>query len=402
MFIKFLFRMVTFCAVCTGFFASAMEQQAELLDAVQSNDAMCIQQLAHAGVDIHGDHERAFFEAVTQHKWDAMRVLIELGAHVHVGGNIALRTVVNHRKNALIRQLVERGADIDVGDGMALRSAVRAGGTYMVEFLLNHGANVNVTKMQGYGNSDTPLSIAIERDNFSMIELLVAFGATITDEIMCSVLAKERYAIADFFLHQRAAGNNPVDINRFASQFCWHTNIRWCIEHGANERSLLDKGLCSAVECGNVSAAQWFVEHGADVNADDGQILVKAVDACYRYISDDGLNEGAVKKVFNPEKLCMIAWLFDQGMHQAHKERALIYASNNLCSEVVDELIRLGVSPNAVSGKLVQMAIERRNLDDLVRLVAAGADIGGDRFMRLAENAHDDRIVRFLHCVRRR
>ncbi len=148
---------------------------------------------------------------------------------------------------------------------------------------------------------------------------------------------------------------------------------------------------------------QWLLEHGADVNADDGKALTCAIDYIHeqQHACDSEYYDYPRSEKFEPEVIEKIRWLVAHGANEESKKHALRYAARQGFNGVVCELIRLGVDPNIDDGFLAQKAIKSRNLNELMKLVEFGAHLQDEKFVILAKEAHDERIMCFLRIMRR-
>jgi ankyrin repeat protein len=318
-----------------------------------------------------------------------------------VGHDCALRVAVNRHKFDLIPLLVEHGADVNVNDGMPLRTAVCENEIELAEFLVAHGADVNVVKLLPGNRQQTPLGLAVEKNNLPMAKMLAEHGAFISDTLVAHTLSYEYFPVADAFLAVRAQQNCPVDLNALVCRMHSCASIRWCVEHGVHDRAVLQNGLYLAAACLNTEYAQWFIDQGADINADNGKILLKVISyAYYKEERDWPYNDYVL--YMRLHALDVIRWLFDHGLAPVFKDAALCYASKAGYREIVDELIRLGADVNAQDGCLACHAIKKRSLDELMRLVEYGADVCDDKFMTLAEQVDDKRILQFLRIMRKK
>ncbi len=111
----------------------------------------------------------------------AVRTLIEFGADVNTGRSpreterTALLYAALEGSVETVRALLEAGADVNRGaeEFSVLFGAVGSGSVETLETLLDAGARVDVTNDKG----DTPLALAIERDQQDMVQRLRAAGA---------------------------------------------------------------------------------------------------------------------------------------------------------------------------------------------------------------------------------
>lgn len=123
----------------------------------------------------------------------------------------------------------------------------------MIEYLLKHGADVNAR--EHYFDGDSPLMLAVGKNNLDLVKLLVEHGANPNIKYIDEVGDTEGYT--PFLL---AIQNNNFDM------------VKLLVEHGANVNSEADCGdtpLSLAVERNNFEMVKYLVEHGANVNRKD-------------------------------------------------------------------------------------------------------------------------------------
>ena len=112
-----------------------------------------------------------------------LQALLQKGTPVDQKGGpmdeTALMIAARHGNLGIVRTLIDAGADINAkskyGD-TALTAATYFCHPPITEFLLDHGADVNV---QNYAYGSTPLMLANECNDISIVEALIKRGATI-------------------------------------------------------------------------------------------------------------------------------------------------------------------------------------------------------------------------------
>ena len=188
---------------------------------------------------------------------DLLQVLMENGAGIGARDNDYLTPLhiaarVGNMKS--IQILAEWGVDVTayllIANGTPLHEAVAQGHESVVRYLLNMGANIDV---ESY-NAGSPLCVAVRRQDVSMIQLLLDYGAS--TNITWRSPEKEETTM----LHQAVADRNEEI-------------LRQLLGHGAHP-NVFDKPLARtplhiAAQQGNVSVIQILLQHGADVTLCD-------------------------------------------------------------------------------------------------------------------------------------
>ena len=125
--------------------------------------------------------ETALSLAARHQHWDVARTLLEHGAKVRGGifGGTLLPNAITSNEHDIATFLVENGVDVNALDTVSGRRpldlAALNGNLDIAEVLLDHGADVEV---DGADTKHTLLRLAIDKRNTSMIQRLLARGAT--------------------------------------------------------------------------------------------------------------------------------------------------------------------------------------------------------------------------------
>ena len=149
-----------------------------LIRAAESNNKALVQMLIGAGADVNAQnifHKTALYYAVKSGNKDTVEVLLNAGADCNIKiyeGDTVLFIAVLHQYKEIVKQLLNAGADPnnirDNNSWTALADAVYTGDFELVQMLMNAGANVNAK----FGSGNTALSIAIQRKQFHLLDLL--------------------------------------------------------------------------------------------------------------------------------------------------------------------------------------------------------------------------------------
>ena len=213
-----------------------------------------------------------------------------------------------------------------------------------LEFWLKFGVDVN-------WNGSVLLQCAVGYKQISTVEMLLKAGAKVDNDAILQS-AVERF------------GKPAIDI------------VRLLLTHGASARNPELIGF--AVRMGNVSIAKMLLEHGADVHADDNQLLIGAV-------VDDNLRMVKVLLHFHAD---VRAW----------DDLCIQNAATWSCYAIVKALIDHGADVNANDGDALIKAALRGRTKIVKLLVDHGAEVtaqNSQAFRHAANKGHED-IVRLL------
>ncbi|XP_014284779.1 poly [ADP-ribose] polymerase tankyrase isoform X1 [Halyomorpha halys] len=180
-----------------------------------------------------------------------------------------LHFAAGYNRVAVVEYLLSHGADVhskDKGGLVPLHNACSYGHYEVTEMLVKHGANVNVADLWKF----TPLHEAAAKGKYDIVRLLLQHGADPTkknrDGAMAVELVKEGdQEVADLLrgnaaLLDAAKRGNLARVQRLVTP----ENINCRDTHGRNSTP-----LHLAAGYNNVEVAEFLLENGADVNAQD-------------------------------------------------------------------------------------------------------------------------------------
>ncbi|KAL1122657.1 hypothetical protein AAG570_002984 [Ranatra chinensis] len=180
-----------------------------------------------------------------------------------------LHFAAGYNRVAVVEYLLSHGADVhskDKGGLVPLHNACSYGHYEVTEMLVKHGANVNVADLWKF----TPLHEAAAKGKYDIVRLLLQHGADATkknrDGAMAVELVKEGdQEVADLLrgnaaLLDAAKRGNLARVQRLVTP----ENINCRDTQGRNSTP-----LHLAAGYNNVEVAEYLLENGADVNAQD-------------------------------------------------------------------------------------------------------------------------------------
>ncbi|XP_049821633.1 poly [ADP-ribose] polymerase tankyrase isoform X3 [Aethina tumida] len=174
-----------------------------------------------------------------------------------------------YNRVAVVEYLLQQGADVhakDKGGLVPLHNACSYGHYEVTELLVKHGASVNVADLWKF----TPLHEAAAKGKYEIVKLLLKHGADQTKKnrdgaTPLDLVREGDQDVADLLrgnaaLLDAAKKGNLARVQRLVSQ----ENINCRDAQGRNSTP-----LHLAAGYNNVDVAEFLLEHGADVNAQD-------------------------------------------------------------------------------------------------------------------------------------
>jgi ankyrin repeat protein len=246
-----------------------------VLDAVEAADITRLREAVAGGADIHGMEDISpLARAAELDNVEMVCALLELGHNPNLGGAITpLALAVRNRNAELVQMLLARGAQVDApseDEKTPLMHAASAGQFHIIHLLLAAGADLTRTDADGHDALETALAAGLRE----VVEFLLPYAtADQQNSIQRRMQGMADPLIAAPALNEGAdadefdAGNSPlwlaVERNNVAA-------VRQLIAGGADVNETLTDGttlLCLAAAMGHVSVVETLLAAGLDPNA---------------------------------------------------------------------------------------------------------------------------------------
>jgi hypothetical protein len=256
--------------------AELLQQTGELKRAIDASDASQVVRLMTVNPELHRAplgyaangpltwvaECRVPWEAPTPARLAIAKWMIENGSDVHQGGDGPLmRAALNGSRIAMMELLVSCGADVNAlwnGDFPIIFAPCEAVNPVSLKWLLEHGGEPNCPNLK---SGTTALDYLIgtyarSRDFRECLELLIGAGGITRYNVPCFLdLLRGRFGRV-----AQKLGAEPLLIHhRFPELECGSTGGRRLLLQGATL-------LHAASEFGDVEAARFLLDRGADVN----------------------------------------------------------------------------------------------------------------------------------------
>jgi len=183
-----------------------------------------------------------------------VKLLLRLGADINTVKFLRLTPLYISIQNEhidVVRTLLECEADVTIGSGLNQSNTPPIGiaaskSLKLVKLLVDKRADINATNTKG----TTPLYFAVQEQKVDIVRFLLEIGARVD---IIRFQHKEKYSVMTMAAE---TGNTEI--------------IYLLIKGGANVNHVCGNGMTAlhyAVKHDHVSAAQLFLENGADINA---------------------------------------------------------------------------------------------------------------------------------------
>ncbi|XP_045483729.1 poly [ADP-ribose] polymerase tankyrase [Harmonia axyridis] len=252
--------------------------ECQLLEAAKSGNLELVQQLLTSFPhivncrDLDGRHSTPLHFASGYNRVAVVEYLLEQGADVHAkdkGGLVPLHNACSYGHYEVTELLVKHGASVNVADlwkFTPLHEAAAKGKYEIVKLLLKHGADPNKKNR----DNATPLDLVKEGDQ-DVADLLKG-NAALLDAAKRGNLARVQRLVSPENINCRdAQGRNSTPLHLAAG----YNNVEvaeYLLEHGADVNAQ-DKGglipLHNASSYGHLDIAALLIKHDTVVNATD-------------------------------------------------------------------------------------------------------------------------------------
>ncbi|XP_058447048.1 poly [ADP-ribose] polymerase tankyrase [Malaya genurostris] len=258
--------------------SDTVDLECQLLEAAKAGDLDTVRRIVLSNPmtvncrDLDGRHSTPLHFAAGYNRVPVVEFLLEHGAEVHAsdkGGLVPLHNACSYGHYEVTELLVKHGANVNVADlwkFTPLHEAAAKGKYEIVKLLIKHGADVTKKNRDGA----TPLDLVREGDQ-DVADLLRG-NAALLDAAKKGNLARVQRLVAPDNINCRdAQGRNSTPLHLAAG----YNNLEvaeYLLEHGADVNAQ-DKGglipLHNASSYGHLDIAALLIKHNTVVNATD-------------------------------------------------------------------------------------------------------------------------------------
>lgn len=255
-----------------------VDLEVQLLDAAKAGDLDTVQRIVLANThtvncrDLDGRHSTPLHFAAGYNRVPVVEFLLEHGAEVHSsdkGGLVPLHNACSYGHYEVTELLVKHGANVNVADlwkFTPLHEAAAKGKYEIVKLLLKHGADPSKKNRDGA----TPLDLVREGDQD--VSDLLRGDAALLDAAKKGNLARVQRLVSTENINCRdAQGRNSTPLHLAAGYNNFEV-AEYLLENGADVNAQ-DKGglipLHNASSYGHLDIAALLIKHNTVVNATD-------------------------------------------------------------------------------------------------------------------------------------
>lgn len=252
--------------------------EVQLLDAAKAGDLETVQRIIEANPhtvncrDLDGRHSTPLHFAAGYNRVPVVEYLLENGAEVHAsdkGGLVPLHNACSYGHYEVTELLVKHGANVNVADlwkFTPLHEAAAKGKYEIVKLLLKHGADSSKKNRDGA----TPLDLVRESDQ-DVADLLRGNAALLDAAKKGNLARVQRLVSLENINCRDAQGRNSTPLHLAAGYNNFEV-AEYLLENGADVNAQ-DKGglipLHNASSYGHLDIAALLIKHSTVVNATD-------------------------------------------------------------------------------------------------------------------------------------
>uniref|UniRef100_A0A182PQV5 Poly [ADP-ribose] polymerase n=1 Tax=Anopheles epiroticus TaxID=199890 RepID=A0A182PQV5_9DIPT len=258
--------------------SDTVDLECQLLEAAKAGDLDTVRRIVLSSPmtvncrDLDGRHSTPLHFAAGYNRVPVVEFLLEHGAEVHAsdkGGLVPLHNACSYGHYEVTELLVKHGANVNVADlwkFTPLHEAAAKGKYEIVKLLIKHGADVTKKNRDGA----TPLDLVREGDQ-DVADLLRGNAALLDAAKKGNLARVQRLVSPDNINCRDAQGRNSTPLHLAAG----YNNLEvaeYLLEHGADVNAQ-DKGglipLHNASSYGHLDIAALLIKHNTVVNATD-------------------------------------------------------------------------------------------------------------------------------------
>uniref|UniRef100_A0A182MSV2 Poly [ADP-ribose] polymerase n=1 Tax=Anopheles culicifacies TaxID=139723 RepID=A0A182MSV2_9DIPT len=258
--------------------SDTVDLECQLLEAAKAGDLDTVRRIVLSSPmtvncrDLDGRHSTPLHFAAGFNRVPVVEFLLEHGAEVHAsdkGGLVPLHNACSYGHYEVTELLVKHGANVNVADlwkFTPLHEAAAKGKYEIVKLLIKHGADVTKKNRDGA----TPLDLVREGDQ-DVADLLRGNAALLDAAKKGNLARVQRLVSPDNINCRDAQGRNSTPLHLAAG----YNNLEvaeYLLEHGADVNAQ-DKGglipLHNASSYGHLDIAALLIKHNTVVNATD-------------------------------------------------------------------------------------------------------------------------------------
>jgi uncharacterized protein len=269
--------LVTYCALCTFYFAlvpAGAAERSPLVEAAKNSDRTAVRALIAKGADVNAvepDGTTALHWASYRDDVESADAMLRAGAKVNSANDLGATPLWIASLNgsaAMVRRLLQAGANPNAAlllGETPVMVASRSGSTEVVEQLLAKGANVNARAARG----QTALMWAVAQNHPDVVKVLLARGADVhaKSDVWSQVMAVPPHGLLEY---NRAIPHGGDTALMFAARVGDLDSAKLLVAAGAKVNDADAWGVSATVlaaHAGYTDLVEFLLDRGADPNA---------------------------------------------------------------------------------------------------------------------------------------
>lgn len=343
------------------------------LDAVKTKNDKIVKEMLMTETVVTLDTPLEY--ALDQNQYKIAQLIVEKGGHTEG----VLIKAVNDKQSSLLRAVIEQAIVSDAEMKTGLNTSVEQNNTNFANMILeqyngsiddsmvkkaaDHGNVEMISALVNKGGApDAAMPLAIEKNETSLVKLLLASNADAT---------KENYIVS-------AAKHNNLEI------------VKELVMHQASP----DPAMPVAIEANNTSMTLFLLDNNADATKEayiTSAASKQNMDIVKALISNSANPDPALPIAVNANNTSMALYLMDEGAN-ANQEAFLVTAARNKNQELVTAFLERGIRPDAA----LPVAIETDHTQIVRQLLEAGADVSNPSIIATAASKANAVIIQNL------
>jgi ankyrin repeat protein len=429
--------------------------------AVKNNNMELFDYSLNNGININ--NEKAFKEACFIKNFDMVKKFISVGINIDFLESVEILIInkrldiidylinnsnhlkldykfliysINESNLEYIKYFIDKGVKIININGILMSRIVEKGNIEIIEYLYRNGLDIymniisNIYKASSLlkndivtfllGKLSKPINDIsfikelVKNSNLDSLKTLINMGISIRnniDELFLLALEKSEMKIIEFLFNYLDNSNNPNYILS-AINFNKKEIVKFLLEHGVTLFNP-DGLLYGAAKKYNLVIINLLINYGADINFNDGELLVYSVTKNLIELTKFFINKGVNINAQNGlplitcvkfEYITILQYLIHNGVNiNINNGEAIIEASNlnsSLSTEILKLLIENGADVN-VRGGLALINASKNNYHNVKILIEHGIDINsynGSALINAVKNKNIDIVKYLIKC----
>ena len=239
-----------------------------ILFAIKNNNYEMVKGIINKGKNININNENILFAIIESElqNIDIFNLLIDNG--MNINNNKALIESVKNNKDEITKYFVLNAIDINFNDSYLLIDAINYNKLWLVRILVENDANI-------YNRNNLPIKCAMNHyDIFIYLASKIKNLNEIGNELLIIAAGSDNIQVLKYLVMK---GFNIDD--KALIQACIYNklvNVIYLIDNGANADN--ENALYESLLKGHVDIIEYLIDNGADINYNNDELLINAIE----------------------------------------------------------------------------------------------------------------------------